>query len=413
MKKIFFTFALFVSLLNAEVVTKTNVSTANGEGYGASYDEAFSKALTDAVGRMNGVKLSANTFMLTNSIQDGKDRNFEKLYSDQISKQTGGRFDSYEVLKNIKTPDGYNVAVEIKKTIVSKTYKTPGLDPNNRRRLAVVPGYVSDFSFEISGENKSSIRVADDLTRSLITAITKTRKFTVLDRENGDAYYREKAIINSGDAAKDELLKLGNVLGADYLLVFDLEEFGLSEGKASTITTGKATGKKANVRIHYRVLAMATRQVKFSNDIATSFKVKGDHAYAVAIQDIAKAVTDEIIASIYPLKISSVSGSEILIAQNLRQGDIYEIYSLGKTITDPYTKEVVGKEETMTGEAEVVRVTPKMSYLKLTSGDAKTGDICRLVQGSNIDSPKIGTDAGGREDNVIKRTSEGGVVLPF
>lgn len=36
MKKIIFAFTLFVSLLNAEVITKTNVSTANGEGYGAS-----------------------------------------------------------------------------------------------------------------------------------------------------------------------------------------------------------------------------------------------------------------------------------------------------------------------------------------------------------------------------------------
>ena len=67
----------------------------------------------------------------------------------------------------------------------------------------------------------------------------------------------------------------------------------------------------------------------------------------------------------------------------------------------------------MTGQAEIVRVTPKMSYLKLRSGSAKGGDIRRLVQGSNIGSAKIGTDAGGRKDNAIKRTSDGRVVLPF
>ena len=89
------------------------------------------------------------------------------------------------------------------------------------------------------------------------------------------------------------------------------------------------------------------------------------------------------------------------------------MYSLGQTVIDPYTKEVVGKEEIMTAKAEVTRVTPKMSYLKLVSGSAKAGDICRLVQGSNIGSPKVGTDAGGREDNVVKQTAGGGVVLPF
>ncbi|WP_314978080.1 hypothetical protein [Campylobacter rectus] len=67
----------------------------------------------------------------------------------------------------------------------------------------------------------------------------------------------------------------------------------------------------------------------------------------------------------------------------------------------------------MTDQAEVVRVTPKMSYLKLISGSAKSGDVRRLVQGGDVGSVKIGTDAGGHKDNAVKRTSDGGVVLPF
>lgn len=67
----------------------------------------------------------------------------------------------------------------------------------------------------------------------------------------------------------------------------------------------------------------------------------------------------------------------------------------------------------MTDQAEVVRVTPKMSYLKLISGSAKSGDVRRLVQGGDVGSVKIGADAGGRKDNAVKRTSDGGVVLPF
>ena len=54
-----------------------------------------------------------------------------------------------------------------------------------------------------------------------------------------------------------------------------------------------------------------------------------------------------------------------------------------------------------------------MSYLKLTPGSAKSGDVRRLVQGGDVGSVKIGTDAGGRKDNAVKRTSDGGVVLPF
>ncbi|WP_260425744.1 hypothetical protein [Campylobacter rectus] len=42
----------------------------------------------------------------------------------------------------------------------------------------------------------------------------------------------------------------------------------------------------------------------------------------------------------------------------------------------------------MTGQAEIVRVTPKMSYLKLTPGSAKSGDVCRLVQSGDVGSVK-------------------------
>lgn len=44
---------------------------------------------------------------------------------------------------------------------------------------------------------------------------------------------------------------------------------------------------------------------------------------------------------------------------------------------------------------------------------AKSGDVRRLVQGGDVGSVKIGTDAGGRKDNAAKRMPDGGVVLPF
>lgn len=410
MKKILFILTIFfASLLNAEVITKTNTKVSQGEGYGATYEEALSKALADAVGRMNGVKLNANTFMDTTSIQDGKDRSYQKSYNDQISKQTGGKFDSYDVIRKTKTAEGHSVVVEIKKTSISKSYKTPGLDPNNRRKIAVIPGYSKEGSFEIGGESKNAYEVADDITHNLVVSLTKTRKFTVLDREFGDAFEQEKALLRSGDVAKDELLKLGNVLGADYLFVFSIDKFQPSDGKVSSITGKTSGGGKIDTRIKYRIITMATRQVKFADDLVVSLKTNGSNAYASATQNIAKIITDAIIDSIYPLKISNVSGDEVVIAQNLKEGDIYDIYKLGEQITDAYTKEIVGQTESMTGQAQVVRTTPKMSYLKILSGHANNGDICRPSK-SSAGGSDMNT---GREDSVVKQAPGGGVVLPF
>lgn len=387
-------FALNLSL-NAEVVTTTNTKKEQGTGYGATYEEALNKALADAVARMYGGTLQQNSQFITNSIKNNKEQNLEKKYSEAIQKATKGSFSSYNVVNSKKTSDGYEVRVIITKTTTTKKYQAPGLNASNRRSIVV-------FNATADSTKKP---IGDVLQQHIITDLLQSRKFNVLDRDTKGYYDMEKALIKGGDVASDEAYKLKNVLATDYILLFSLS--GL-DGK---VQKSNLTGREkiqAEVVVDYRVLLFATRQIKFSNTLKmkVNFKDNSLGATETGLSQIANRIASDILNAIYPLKVASIENNEVIFSQTLNQGDVYECFSLGKVISDSYTKENTGRIETKSGKIEIVRSTPKISYAKITEGAVKKDDICRPFGAGN------GGDSQGREANY-QVNPNGGVNLGF
>lgn len=71
--------------------------------------------------------------MANNGQSDIKD-----TYSSEINRVTNGRVDGFSV-DNISQFDGMFQADVTIKVYSSKQYKTPDSDPNNRRKMAVLP----------------------------------------------------------------------------------------------------------------------------------------------------------------------------------------------------------------------------------------------------------------------------------
>lgn len=415
MKKIFIFLIFLATLLSAEVVTKTVTKKAQGEGYGTSYEEALDKALVDAVGRLYGGNLNSKSSFTINSIKTDKKRDYKKEYNDKIKKSTNGRYDSYDVVSKIKTQDGYKVKVLIKKSRTTKRYKTPGLNPNNRRKIAVISAYSGKRGFEIFQNVYSYKKVTFSLTQEIINQITQSRKFTILDRDANEAYEEEKSIILS-NGNKDEALKLGKVLGADYLLVSSVSEYNLQKNIKKQDITGVIKNQViVKATIQYRIIAMATRQIKYSNTKNFNFHVEGDsdeEYFLNSLKTIAKNITDDILENIYPIKIAQQSGLNVILSQKLTIGEKYSVYTLGKKIKDSYTKEFVGREERKVGTIEITRVTPKISYAKVIEGRASKGDICRLISDKKFESNRADVTEKEKPSDV-EIINGGGVVLPF
>ncbi|MCR2092349.1 hypothetical protein CUPS9163_08525 [Campylobacter upsaliensis] len=391
--------SLFLSLsLNAKVVISTNTKSSTGEGVGLTREEAINNAIIEAVGKMGGVNINSPRKSNSSVFSNGLDTTIQDHYSEQISKATKGRVDSYEINSIEQDENGkYMANVTIFKTTTTKKYQAPGLSADNRRSISVFD----------STPDPTKRGIGAALQQKIITNLLQSRKFNVLDRDSNGYYEMEKALIQSGNAAKDEIYKLKNVLGTDYILLFSISAL---DGKQKTSNLTGKSKMEAEVVIDYRVLLFATRQIKFANTLSMKVALKDDSLSTneQVLGQIARQISNDILNAIYPLKVASVENGEAIFSQSLNQGDVYECFSLGKAIKDSYTKETTGRIETKSGSIEVTRSTPKLSYAKITEGSVKVGDICRPLSNSGSGNGyTIGRDAN------YKVEEGGGVNLGF
>lgn len=397
MKKYLFIFAFLACALNAEVLTHIGTKTAMGEGHGLTREEAINNAIIEAIGKINGVNINSIKKSNTQAQSDNSGSNIVDAYSNDISKATKGRADSYEIISTNQDNTGKWVAVvEIKNSKTTKSYKAPGLDNKQRRSLAVFNASYGDTR-----------GLGENLKTHIISNLTKSRKFNILDRDNGGYYEMEKALMKSSNANSDEIYKLKNVLGSDYLMIFDIKA-AQARTKQSNLTGQNIT--KAEFAVDYQVILFATREVKYSNTLTMSVSVKDDlKSNEEAYKKIADKITSDILNAIYPLKIANVNGQEVVFTQNLNVGERFECFSQGKALKDSYTKQSTSdmRVESKVGEVEITRADPKLSYAKIIDGQMKEGYICRPLGGGSGSGYSEGRDA------TYQLNDGGGVNLGF
>lgn len=404
---------LFCFNINAEVVTKTTSKTVEGKGEGFSRLEAINNALIEAISQLSGIYMKQEKFINDKSIESSKGDSSSYEYNNKIQRFTKGKADSYSILEVNELNGKYEAIVSITNAKTTKEYKTPGLDSKSRRSIIIIPANLNYDSFLVLGEYKSSASVNINLSQELLNTITQTRKFNVLDREESRAFFDENSMIRSEDASKDESLKLAHVLGSDYILLTSIKDVVIEKEKVSGYITVTNNSYKASVTVQFKVITTATRQVKFSNTRTFEFEPTGNsdkQIYYDTLNKISNNISTELIENIYPLKIVDVNTNEITINQgNLILGTKYEVFKLGKKITDSYTKESLGSSETNVGTVEIIRVLPKYSVARIIEGNVSKNDIVRSLSSENQkeEFEKMGNES----DVEIK--SNGGVVLPF
>jgi len=410
MKKLFYILVFIISL-NAEVIIKDESRTIEGVGTGITRAEAVNSAIIEAVGQLNGVSIREEKFLSETSIETVDTYESESIFSKKINRLTKGKVDSYAIMSVHQIGSEFEATVQVTKTKITKTYKTPGLNPKNRRTIVVVPPSGSKHIYSIVTKSVSSREISQSLSQELISAITQTRKFTVLDRESNRAYANEKALIKSSDASPDELLKLGQVLGADYLLTTKISELNiLKEDTSSAIVADMSSFYTTYATIQYRIISVATHQIKWSNTSSFKFEPEGNSAqqmYSSSLKRISKKLTTELIENIYPIKIVDISDNQITINQgSLQIGKEFEVFKLGNKIIDTYTNESLGRTEVKSGRIKIIKSLPKFSIAKLLEGDVIKGSICRTS--SSVSSDTLSTKV-----SNTTMTEAGGVVMPF
>lgn len=394
--------------------------TITGKGSGKDREAAVQSALQDALRQVNGLNMVATQKTRRDSVQlsvtdlkgDSSTVKLEANSQSSTTIDTKGVISSYEIV-DVGSESGL-VAVTIRAVV--ERYSAPGISTDSRRKLAVMPfGAPSDD-------------IGRKVTQQAVSQLVQSRRFAVLDRENDAAYVAEASRWASNLTRVQEKAKLAQQLGADYLLVATVSSFDAKVQTQALALTGESKQIVSGYGVlQYRVLVPATMQVKWAADIAVTLErpaEAGDSAPDSAPEDMlaaemASRLNTEIVESIYPLQVISTDASgQIVINQggaSVREGSRYAVYTTGKTLYDPYTKESLGKEEVRVATLEIVEVKPKYAVARVVPGAepaaaVPVGAICRSLPD---DGGAAQARQAGKADLVERNDAGEGVKLPF
>ncbi len=388
-------FILFACISMASFATTEDV-TVDTVGYGDSYQKALAVALLEAVSQVRGVDIATDKTMKSDfeayaNAEESYVRSQTQVDQD-ISVKTKGQIKSYQIL-SVKEPAAQGEQWEIRAQVTVPAYKAMGKE-DNRFSIAVMP-------FR-SKSGKSS--VADKLRDDILNTLTQSRKFAVVSRDFDGEFNAEKDLLKSDDVSVTEATRLGQVSGADLMMVGTIYDASVSTKTTTTptettsfygmsVTEGGQThtSSKSSVKLNYQVIEVATQKVKWADTWSSS------SSGAVAdslLEQGARTIVADMLEVIYPVKILKVASDKRIILNEgdsrLKQDMVLDAYSEGEAFVDPDTGVEIVTDGTVVAHIKVTELKPKYAVAELVSGDIskiKDGGIVRLQKKSQ-EKPK-------------------------
>jgi len=416
---------------------ETNTTVIETKGQGINREEAIKKALQQAVAQARGVMISSRDvdFIYRSASADierkptgGKRVEFDAVGVDvggtALRTNIAGIVKTYEVLNEKKIDDN---TYEVTLKVWVYDYESP--DKTDRLRLAVMPIRALAASYRFGDLVTPAWDVSSRFSQKLAVALTQTNKFDVLDREYIQEFARERKVLID-DASFEELAKLGEVLGVDYMLVGTITDAEIERDMEWSSAIGRSVSEyEADFTFEYRLIVGPTRQIKFADVLRISLDKTEEIKKLVKkwepqdldyremmdnfISMAANQVVETIIDRIYPIRIASISeDGQVIINQGgsrISVGQLLDIFSQGKELFDVDTRESLGTTEILVATVRIDKVLPRISYAKFIEGDLakiSEGLICRPKKVEEVETMQ------GRKSK-IQRAPEGGVKLPF
>ncbi|MFT7372171.1 MAG: curli biogenesis system outer membrane secretion channel CsgG [Oleiphilaceae bacterium] len=390
---IIFTLLLLPFNLCAEPTLVSKTTT----GFGDTYQQALSSALMDAVRQVRGVQVGTEKQFKAQFQSLVKDKTEKKTasigLSEDIFTQSKGSVHSYTV-DSVKKPKDNNDVWSVKLTAKIPEY-TSKIEDDKRDSIAVMPFRFAHSTFSINDQGKPSnaFQMSDRMRDRIQTSFTQTQQFAVVNRSYGNEFSSEKALLSSDNVPAAEASRLGQVVGADFMVVGNIHD--LSTKTETTSFYGASKTKTSDrVDLSYQLIEVATQKILWADTLTEEIERKEDQTVTETLDAIAGLVVTGVMNVLYPVKILDVvAEDEVYLNQGLSrlvEGDVVAFFSQGRTMTDPDTGVKIKIEGKKKGELTVMTVQAKYSIAELTDGNfsgVKKGVIVRLLK------PELAKDA--------------------
>tara|TARA_R110002074_G_scaffold5503_4_gene27142 strand:+ start:14693 stop:15958 length:1266 start_codon:yes stop_codon:yes gene_type:complete len=414
MKKIL-CYVLVGMFFSITVSAKTLMESRQTSGFGSDYQQALAAALLEAVRQVRGLEIGTEKQLQTEFTQIAKGSvettTAKAGVKENIYTRSKGWIDSYEVIEVVKPQSGQN---SWQVTILANIPKYQSDVKNDTRKsIAIMPFRFATATFSVNDQGTAinayqlSIRLKD----SIQSGFTQSRKFAVLNRDYGKEFASETSLLSSENVPASEAGRLGQVLGADFMVVGNI--FDLSTKVETKTFYGMTETKKIDrIDLSYQVIEVATQKIMWADTVAEEFPRKKDQKNTVTLDAVANSVVSGVMDVIYPVKVMDmISNTEIYLNQGgdrVNVGDRFELFTKGRKIIDPDTGMPIQVDGSKLGELNVLTVLPKYAIAELVSGEYKSvqkGAIVRLIKqegeaNNNHSNKEVRATAGSSEAPV-------------
>ena len=361
-------FALLLALFAPNAYAGgVKVKTVEAQGVGETREEAVKAALAEAVARVAGLKLSARDQVRRVSRQSvhstDKSETFTAESEDKLQREvqtsSSGTVRSYQVIEVVPEPNSPLLRATLS---VDVNYFELGRE-TERLRIAVLP-FTAHSTVEV---NQELDRMLFKLNQAVVSYLTGTRHFAVLDRNFEKERLGELASLLRPDVRLEERARIGNTLATDYIVTGVVTDFSYSD-RVETVPylNEKRRVTRGRIGIDWRVIEASTGQIVISDTVSQNMKSQA--GFSEGGRSLGEVIGSKVTSQIYPLAAIAYENGQFLLAQgatSLRVGDVYQLVRQGAIRHDPYTKEQIGRDEIPVGMVRISRVSPKMSYAEI------------------------------------------------
>jgi len=293
-----------------------------------------------------------------------------------------------------------------------------------KKRLAVMPielkttVQVNGTTVRESGD-KGPGNIGSAMTEQLTTALVNTGRFVVLERKALADVQQEQQLAQSGQVNPATAPQPGMLIGAEWLITAAITEY---ESKSSRSIGGLVLGNlglggrksTAKVVMDVRIIDATTGEVldsvKASGDAKSTgaiggLAVKGvvvaggkedntpiGQATRTALATAVQFICDRMESLPWRGRVVTVEGQDVIInagaKANVRVGDRFDVYSLGKKLIDPDTGKVLGQRESRGGTIEVTEVQEKIAICRVVTPPMPVdGDVIKPLTQPSAPEP--------------------------
>lgn len=368
----------------AETVLKEQVAT----GHGDTYQEALAAALFNAANQVQGVAVHIEK-QLRMDIEQVVGTTQESMLTsvgteEKIFTLSNGWIDSYTVTSSSKPANNNGTwSVTVKAKIPQ--HQTSVTD-DQRKRIAVMPFRFSHSTYALDSQGGASnaYQLSQRMRDRIQSSLTQSQRFVVLNREFNSDFLSEKALLSSDNVPPAEASRLGQMAGADYMLVGNIHALQ-TEAEDKDFYGVRNTQLTDKVDLSYQLIEVASQKVEWADTIKTEHVRKQDESTDETLDQIATMVLGSLMDVLYPIKILDVKGAEqIYLSQGsarLKVGDALVLLGAGPTLSDPDTGRMIQTVGTQLASLVVIQAEPNYSIARLQEGSLdslKKGNTVRL-----------------------------------